>query len=124
MNDSSNTTRNYWKYAFCVLFPVSLIILGLGLKCWLYRTNIAINNFYGEKSYNSLKYDFDAIAKLFLAFQPSISPDSLLNEARKQGLGTMIEDRNGLNRIQVGLAVFAFNRDGKLLWIKQYHEAQ
>lgn len=80
MNDSLIRTRNYWKYAFCVLLLVSLIILGLGLKCWLARTNFAINNYYVEKSYNSLKYDFDAIAKLFFAFNPLMSPDSLLNE--------------------------------------------
>jgi hypothetical protein len=124
MNDSPKAARNYWKYAFCILFFVSLGIFALGLKCWGDATAAAIGNFYGEKEYKSLKYDFDSIAKIFIAFQPSMSPDSLLNEAKRQGLGTITENKNGLNRIQVGSAVFAFNQEGKLLWLKRYDEAR
>lgn len=122
MNDSTDEPRNYWKYAFYVLLCVSVILLGFGLNCWLTRVNTAIGNYYGERSYNYLKKDFDTMAQLFLAFQTSMSRDKLINEAHKLGLGTMF-DKNDFNRIQVGLTVFAFNQDGKLMWIKQYDDA-
>jgi len=124
MNNSPKAARNYWKYAFCVLFCVSLSVFALGLKCWGDATAAAISSFYGEKEYKYLKYDFDAIAKLFIAFQSSMSSDRLISEAKRQGIGTITENKNGLKRIQIGSAVFAFNQDGKLLWIKRYDEAR
>ncbi|MBS3952171.1 MAG: hypothetical protein KGZ88_04395 [Methylomicrobium sp.] len=124
MNDSPKAARNYWKYAFCVLFFVSFGVFALGIKCWGDATARAISNFYGEKEYKRLKYDFDAIAKLFIAFQSTMSPEMLISEAKRQGFGTITEKKNGLNRIQVGSALFAFNQDGKLMWLKRYDEAR